>query len=167
MDSNVGWFGDVSTGSASFVSTFPFLTYIQLFVISLAISVIYGVMGINAAEHSRNNTLGVDEYGNRAVFPHRQFLLTTGVGLLGTSLFMPTMTTFIDAFVCNFNVKPFVMLRDPTIECLGDTHFLLIALSLVGIGIYYPLSTFLYPDFQYGDKTLDVKYKATYLVMYV
>jgi len=41
------------------------------------------------------------------------------------------------------------------------------ALAFIGIGIYYPLSTFLYPDFQYGDKSLDMKYKAVYLVLYV
>jgi hypothetical protein len=41
------------------------------------------------------------------------------------------------------------------------------ALSLVGLGVYYPLSTFIYPDFQYGDKSLDLKYRSTYLVLYV
>jgi hypothetical protein len=32
---------------------------------------LYGVLGLNAAEHSKNNTLGVDENGNRAEFPHK------------------------------------------------------------------------------------------------
>ena len=40
-------------------------------------------------------------------------------------------------------------------------------LALLGTGIYYPLSTFLFPSFQYGDKSLDFKYKSAYLIVYV
>ena len=83
-------------------------------------SVVYGILGINAARHARNNTLGLDESGNVAKFPHRQFLLTKAVGFLGSSAFMYIMTNFIDTFVCDFTTIPYTLFRDETIECLGD-----------------------------------------------
>lgn len=179
LSDNVNWFGDSTKTNvitpvvkASFVYiinqyNYQFNSFQANFIVSLIISVVYGVLGTNAAKHARNNTLGLDEVGSRAKFPHRQFLLTKSVGFLGSAQFMYTMTNFIDTFVCNFNTVPYTLYRDDTIVCLGDQHFLYMALAFIGIGIYYPLSTFLYPDFQYGDKSLDMKYKAVYLVLYV
>lgn len=42
-------------------------------------------------------------------------------------------------------VTPPTLRIDPSIICFQDTHFMYIGISLVGIGIYYPLSTFLFP----------------------
>lgn len=41
------------------------------FFLALAMSIIYGVLGIRAAERSKDGTLGLDESGERAKFPHR------------------------------------------------------------------------------------------------
>lgn len=45
-------------------------SFMGFFIASLSMAVIYGFLGLSAAEHSRNNTLGLDEGGNRATFPH-------------------------------------------------------------------------------------------------
>ena len=41
------------------------------------------------------------------------------------------------------------------------------ALSLVGIGLYYPMSTFFFPNFQFQDKALDVKYNPSFVVLLI
>ena len=39
--------------------------------------------------------------------------------------------------------------------------------SLVGIGLYYPMSTFFFPNFQFQDKALDVKYNPSFVVLQI
>lgn len=53
------------------------------------------------------------------------------------------MKSFIDAFVCDYDVTPYVMVRDSSIECLSSNHYLYMGLALIGVAIYYPLSTYL------------------------
>lgn len=59
------------------------------------------------------------------------------------------------------------MIRDSSISCLSDDHLNYMFLALLGIIIYYPLSTFMFPNIQFGDGSLDLKYTPEYLVIYV
>lgn len=49
----------------------------------------------------------------------------------------------MDAFVCNYNSYPYKFERDTSIECLSTYHYIYMALALIGVGIYYPLCTYL------------------------
>lgn len=80
---------------------------------------------------------------------------------------MLIMKTYIDSFVCNYKVKPYVLIRDTSIECLSDTHSVYVGLAMIGVVIYYPLSTYLLPTFQYSDHSLDLKYKSSYVIVFV
>lgn len=52
-----------------------------------------------------------------------------------------------DAFICDFsNDDSWTLYRDTDIVCLGDTHIIYMCLSLMGLALYYPISTFLYPN---------------------
>ena len=37
--------------------------------------------------------------------------------------------------------------------------------SIVGITAYYPLASFIYPNLQFADKSLDLKYKPTFIIL--
>jgi hypothetical protein len=39
-------------------------------------------------------------------------------------------------------------------------------LALFGILIYYPLSSYAMPNFQFAEKSLDLKYRSSYLILY-
>eukprot|EP00828_Plagiopyla_frontata_P045261 TRINITY_DN7692_c0_g1_i1.p1 TRINITY_DN7692_c0_g1~~TRINITY_DN7692_c0_g1_i1.p1 ORF type:complete len:228 (-),score=16.55 TRINITY_DN7692_c0_g1_i1:75-758(-) len=56
---------------------------------------------------------------------------------------------------------------DTDVVCLGDTHIIYMCLSIMGLALYYPISTFLYPNLQFQDKGLDLKYNPSYLVLLI
>lgn len=39
-------------------------------------------------------------------------------------------------------------------------------MSIIGLIAYYPLSTYVFPNFQFADKVLDLKFKPSYLIIY-
>lgn len=57
------------------------------------------------------------------------------------------MTTFLDSFVCDYNLFPYTMVKLDSVECLSNYHFMFMGLAFVCAAIYYPLSTFLQPTF--------------------
>lgn len=59
------------------------------------------------------------------------------------------------------------MLRDDEIECLSDEHILYMTWAIVGLGLYYPMSTFFFPNFQFQDKALDVKYNPSFIILQI
>lgn len=56
---------------------------------------------------------------------------------------MTVMRTFMDAYICDYSNLPYQFFRDKTIECLTNYHYIYMGLGLIGVGIYYPLSTYL------------------------
>jgi hypothetical protein len=61
---------------------------------------------------------------------------------------MLIMRTFIDTYVCKWSgERPWYLYRDSSLVCLSDEHIYYIVLGLLGMFIYYPLSTFMFPNF--------------------
>lgn len=42
----------------------------------------------------------------------------------------------------------------------------MVLIALIGIIIYYPLSSYAMPNFQFAEKSLDLKYRSNYLILY-
>jgi hypothetical protein len=49
-------------------------------------------------------------------------------------------------------------------ECFGSTHKIYIGCGILAFLLYYPMCTFLYPNFQFQNKLLDLKYVPTWFV---
>lgn len=108
--------------------------------------------------------LGLDKQGNKATFPHPQYLLTYFINQFN-SYFMFIMKTLIDAFICKWDGDgPWMLYRDKSVQCLTNTHVLYVTCAIIGLLLYYPVSTFIYPVLQFQNKILDMKYEATYIV---
>lgn len=61
---------------------------------------------------------------------------------------MVIMRTFIDSFICVWEGEaPWYLYRDSTIECLSNEHLVLMVGSIIGLIVYYPVSTFMFPNF--------------------
>ena len=50
-------------------------------------------------------------------------------------------------------------------ECLSDEHILYLVLAIVAIAVYYPAATLLYPNIQFQNKNLDLKFDTSFLVL--
>ena len=47
----------------------------------------------------------------------------------------------------------------------GQEHILMMIVSLLALSLYYPMASFLYPNMQFADKSLDIKFDTTFLIM--
>ncbi|CAD8161671.1 unnamed protein product [Paramecium pentaurelia] len=174
FNSNVSWFGSNSSSDvqgqdvvdgAAFYNSYAFYFYA-----SLSASVLYGILGRIAIYHVKQNTFGQNTVnGLPASYTHPQWYLTKAIQILN-GLFLRIMKSFIDAFVCDYDVAgsvTYVLVRDNSVECLSDQHYIYMGLAFLGVSIYYPLTTYMQPIFQFNDHSLDLKYRSTYLVVYV
>lgn len=85
------------------------------------------------------------------------------------SLFNIISQTFLDTFNCNWTTGAnniYTLNDDSSIECFSDVHNRFILLALAGILIYYPLSSYAMPNFQFAEKSLDLKFRSSYLILY-
>ncbi|CAK69852.1 unnamed protein product (macronuclear) [Paramecium tetraurelia] len=174
FNSNVSWFGNDSASSvqgqdvvdgAAFYDSYAFYFYASLFA-----SVLYGILGRIAVHHVKQNTFGQNTLnGLPASYTHPQWYLTKAIQILN-GLFLRIMKSFIDAFVCDYDIVgsvSYVLVRDHSVECLSEQHYIYMGLAFLGVSIYYPLTTYMQPIFQFNDHSLDLKYRSTYLVVYV
>lgn len=133
----------------------------------LATSVLYGVFGVIAQERVSQNIYGLNDDGAPATFPQPQFMLAKFFQYL-SGQFLLIMTKYIEAFVCDYDEPGnYYMYANPDVECASPEHFIYMGLAFFGSAIYYPLSTFLSPNFQFSDHSLDMKYKSSFLIIYI
>ena len=58
-------------------------------------------------------------------------------------------------------------MRDSTITCLTDEHSMYMGIGALALLIYYPISTFIFPNFQFQNKVLDLKYDPSFTVIQI
>ncbi|CAD8061136.1 unnamed protein product [Paramecium sonneborni] len=168
FDSQVGWFGDSQTLNPIKMVDYSAVwsEYNLFFFLALSLSIIYILLGFEAAKQIANNTFGFDENGTIATYKSRRYWLSKTIQLV-SGQFIFVMKSYIDAFICDYNSYPYTLIRQPSVECMSDIHFMYVTLAIFGSIIYYPLSSYLQPTFQYMDHSLDLKYKSNYFVLYI
>ncbi|CAD8141534.1 unnamed protein product [Paramecium pentaurelia] len=168
FDSQVGWFGDGSQFKP--IKTVDYSAiwseYNFFFFMALLMSIAYIVLGLQASKQIADNSFGYNEDGSIAGIKSLRFWLSKTIQII-SGQFIFVMKTYIDAFICDYSEYPYILVRQPSVECMSDLHFLYITLAIVGCGIYYPLSTYLQPTFQFMDRSLDLKYKSNFVVLYI
>ncbi|KRX02161.1 hypothetical protein PPERSA_06356 [Pseudocohnilembus persalinus] len=152
-----------SVSDGTFINSFQVVYFI-----CFAMAITYAFLSKIAYPFAAKDILGQDKDGNKASFPHPQFFLTKSLQFIGASQFMSIMTTFLDSFICVWEGdSPWYLYRDQNIVCLSNSHVLYMIGAVIGILCYYPVSTFMFPNFQFQDKALDIKYDPTFLVIYM
>jgi hypothetical protein len=77
--------------------------FVRNYWVAIAMVCGYVFFGVQAVKALRKGTLGEDDNGNPAKFPHRQYFVVLGVQILGGSFFSSIMKWIVDAFICNYN----------------------------------------------------------------
>ena len=160
--------GGNATGSATveevaaLASTLvPFAAY---FWSAFGIALIYPVYALDGIKLAQKHRLGYDERtGRKAALCTGPWLYVFGLSLLGNTLYMQVLKTLIAVLVCDYDTG--TLARDPSMECWSWSHCGYIIAAAVAALCYYPVSTFLYPNFQFADKTLDLKFEPSFLVV--
>lgn len=96
------------------------------------------------------------------------FFFTFIYKLMILSLFNIITQTFLDTFNCNWTAStpPYTLIDDTSIECFSDSHNKFVLIALISLIAYYPLSSYAMPNFQFAEKSLDLKYRSSYLILY-
>ncbi|CAD8053184.1 unnamed protein product [Paramecium sonneborni] len=168
FDSQVGWFGNSQTFNPIKMVDYSAIwsEYNLFFFLALFFSLIYIILGVEAAKQIANNTFGFDENGIIATYKSKRYWISKTIQII-SGQFLFVMKSYIDAFICDYSSYPYTLVRYPSVECMSDFHFMYVSLAIFGCIIYYPLSSYLQPTFQYMDHSLDLKYKSNYAVLYI
>ena len=98
------------------------------------------------------------------------FFFTVFYKLLVLAGFNTIIMTLLTTFACDWvsSTTPELILSETNnrLVCFGTEHNLYLMFSLILLLLYYPLSTYTMPNFQFAEKRLDVKYKPSYLIIY-
>lgn len=131
------------------------------------IVVVFLGMSIKAVRYINEGRFGLTESGLPAGFPTPMFFFTNIYKLLSLTVFSFVMQTIYDTFDCTwFATPPFTLFRDSSIQCLTGMHNVYVVVAIVSLAVYYPISAYVSPNFQFAEKSLDLKYKPSYLVLY-
>lgn len=166
-DSQIDWSGNAASNISPNNGGLLYENYQIIMWISTGLVVVYLGMSIKAVRYISEGRFGLTESGLPAGFPTPMFFFTTIYKLLSLSLFSFIMQTIYDTFDCTwFNSPPFLLFRDSSLECLSAKHDVFLVVAIVSMAIYYPISAYVSPNFQFAEKSLDLKYKPSYLVLF-
>lgn len=162
MNPNIKWLSSYGSSSNLYID-YTIQTYAATVIV--LISVPLGIRGIMLIFEDR---LGLTENRLPAAFPHPMFFFTFIYKLMILSLFNIIIQTFLNTFNCNWmsSTTPYYLIDDTSVECFSDSHNRFLLIALFGIIIYYPLSSYAMPNFQFAEKSLDLKYRSSYLILY-
>lgn len=99
------------------------------------------------------------------------FFFTFIYKLLILSLFNTIIMTLFSTFMCNWttSASAFSVILQSTetpLVCFSAEHNIYVICAIISILLYYPLSSYTMPNFQFSEKRLDLKYKPSYLIIY-
>lgn len=153
---------NASSGAASSNSSF-----LSFFWGSFVVALVFPVYALPGIRMSKKGTLGADK--NDPTKPAKLMsamgMYTKGLSVLASSVYMSVVKTLVGVVACDYTdaTKP-TLLSDGDIECWAGLHVALCCAALLAIATYFPAATFLFPQFQFNSRGLDIKYDTSYVV---
>ena len=136
------------------------------FWVSSGLGLALAVLVTLSLKYLKKGTLGINpKDGTDASFPSLQFFLSKLCQLLGKSMYFTIICSLLSALACDFSESEDKLIANEEIKCFSEDHSLYFSASLLLFLIYYPLATLLYPNVQYQDRALDIKFDSTFLVL--
>lgn len=168
FSSQVGWAqGNSQSGDASDAVLVDNQFWVEIFWTCLALSIVFALISPRAIQLAKSGTLGLNKDRSKAKFPSPQFFLAKLISLIGKSAYLTIMKAFLNVFSCTYDDSngDWYVTRNSDLTCFSSFHSMYIGLAVIGLILYYPGSTLLYPNIQYQDKSLDLKFDTTFLVI--
>eukprot|EP00002_Diphylleia_rotans_P039127 TRINITY_DN9002_c0_g1_i1.p1 TRINITY_DN9002_c0_g1~~TRINITY_DN9002_c0_g1_i1.p1 ORF type:complete len:1504 (+),score=222.72 TRINITY_DN9002_c0_g1_i1:71-4582(+) len=155
----------------------------SMFLVAVAVSFILAILfppfsypGIRQAQ---DGSLGKTKDGKLPPVLSMAFVYLKCLNLLGSTLYTVIMKTLISTTSCTIAYRTIstgdgtieeqeILLLDgnPGIDCWTREHIPYVAIGGIGIIFYYPVATFLYPNLQFQDQALDIKFDPTFVVIF-
>lgn len=75
------------------------------------------------------------------------------------------LSSFLDAFVCDFELEPEVVYKERDMLCYGSEHQTFMGIGGIGALLFYLMSSFTFPNMQLDMNGTDFKYDPTFIVI--
>lgn len=142
-------------------------SFAKMFVACAGVAVLFPVLAVPGARHANRGTLGLAANGRPAPALSLQFALVKALSLFGSVLYLPILIKLASAFACG---EPEAdgssrMVHSPEQRCWEGEHLAYCAAAVVAGVCYYPAASFLYPNLQFADRSLDLKFSPSFLVL--
>ena len=162
FSSPVGWLGagNSSEGLAAVDGIWK-----ASFWCAIGLSVVFFILVKIAIKYLGAGMLGLNSDKSIAKFPSAQFFLSKSLTLLGDICYLSIVKILLGAFACEITNSSWSLIQSPDIECFTIAHSPYLIAGVLALLIYYPAATLLYPNLQYQDKALDLKFDTTFLVL--
>ncbi len=140
---------------------------INMFWITAALGATYPLFAISNMNAARKGTLGQGADG----LPLKKFtwnyLSLQICAILGGSLYMPILLNLVKILQCTYDADTGVgtLLMDSAVTCWDSYHLLAVATFVFSACLFYPMASFMYPNLQFVDKGLDIKFDSSFLVL--
>eukprot|EP01006_Ploeotia_vitrea_P052716 TRINITY_DN67718_c7_g3_i1.p1 TRINITY_DN67718_c7_g3~~TRINITY_DN67718_c7_g3_i1.p1 ORF type:complete len:812 (-),score=438.40 TRINITY_DN67718_c7_g3_i1:1643-3946(-) len=131
-----------------------------------AFALLYPMLAVPGLQKAQRGTLGRDEFGQPARWNTWPFVYSKLLALLGSAMYFPILLNLVEVFVCVYPTdggSP-IMQHDTSVVCWQASHLLKAAVAGIGVSVYYPTASFMYPNMQFVDKSLDIKFETTFLI---
>jgi hypothetical protein len=153
----------------------------------------YLILALSALPRARNGTLGKAADGHPAKLYTWPGLQSKLLSTFGGSLYFPIMLNLIKVFVCDYTgtypsayeellnrttylddpvgflaattAVPAYLVEAPNTRCWEGTHYLYCAGALIVLLTYYPMASLLFPNLQFVDESLDIKFEPSFLII--
>ena len=146
-------------------------SFMLVFWLACIIACIFPIYSYKSIQMAKSGTLGMNPDGSKVSSCSILGLYFTGLSVISTTLYFGIVKTMLSAFACDWSdiSDRVFLLAYPDITCFSvaePLHILMCLGAVAAIMLYYPLATLLQPQFQFKDKSLDIKYDPSYLILY-
>ena len=161
----VGWaYLQQEASSTSEFALVEFSQFKLVFWSAFGLCIAYFLMSIPAIRQVKKGTFGRASDGGPPKKCSTTYWLTKSIVFLGGGLYAGIIKGILAVFACDMSGSTWKLYRED-IECFGGEHWLYMCFGLLGMLLYYPVATFMYPNLQFQDLGLDFKFKPGYLVL--
>ncbi|CAG9326606.1 unnamed protein product [Blepharisma stoltei] len=136
----------------------------EIFWVCFGLTFAYLFLAKKAMKYAKQGRLGKMSNGDPAKLFTWQFWLSKSVQILGGSCYIMIVKNFLNTFACNMTQNPWKV-YGVDMQCFSPEHWWYIFFAILGVSVYYPIATFLFPLLQFQDYGLDFKMDATFLVV--
>ena len=139
--------------------------YIYIFWGWVFLSIAFFSLIFPAAKRARKGTLGQASDGTQAKFTNKEFWIAKIMNILGGAAYLVVITNLIEIFAWNFDSDPWTLYSTNSIECYNAEHFLYLIVTIIAVLLYYPLATLMFPNLQFSNRMVDVKFTPSFMVL--
>jgi hypothetical protein len=145
--------------------TFSSINYTVLMILTGTFTIVYIALIFYHKKDFEMGTLGLDEGHRSLTLCDFKFYTTQLLFLLGSALANYIISIGLNSFLCDQSSG--LLYNFSNVSCYTTTQYTYVFISLMILVIYWPLSAITFPFSTAMDRSLEIKYKSEFEIVYL